>query len=220
MVGTTIGTVFFNSAKTDYSYPAPTVGYSYNVNSFGINLTPQYGWFITDKVVIGAEFILKYDHQKAFDKDGSTGNTFKEDISSNFDIGIGGFARDYFSTSGSLYPFGQVSVNFGLSSGKSNGFYFVGADKNTYNGQSSGDLFANAGVSFGFTKMVNKHAGLEVFIGYNYSYNKNNFKTTTLTDLGNNGSVDQTSISNPTSKYTNNGVSAGLGFQIFLDRNK
>jgi hypothetical protein len=220
MVGATIGSVFFNSGKSDYSYPAPTTGFSSNVKSFGVNFTPMYGWFISDKTVMGASFLLDYGHQKTFDKDGSNGNTFNEDQSNHFNIGIGGFARNYFSTSGGFSPFGQVAINFGISSSSSKGFYFTGSDKSTYDGSSSGGFFANAGLSLGMTKMLNPHTGLDIFLGYNYSYTKNEFKKVTQFDMGNNGTIDQTSTSQPTTKYTNNGVTAGIGLQVFLEGKK
>jgi len=220
MAGATIGSIFFNSGKTDYSYPPPTTGFTTNQTSFGINFSPNYGWFVSDNVAIGASFILSQNHQKTFDEDGSNGNTFNRDISNRFNIGVGSFARAYFSNPGKFYPFGQASVNFGIGSSSSNGFYFGGGNKSTYDGKSSGDFFANAGLSFGLTKMINKHAGLDFYLGYNFSYTKSTFKKITQTDIGNNGSIDQTSTSEPTQKFTNHGAAIGIGFQIFLESKK
>lgn len=78
----------------------------------------------------------------------------------------------------------------------------------------------NSGVTFGATKMVNEHTGLDFYVGYTYSYSKNIFKPTTQTDLGNNGSIDQTVVSEPTQKFTNHGITVGVGFQVFLDKKK
>ncbi len=66
--------------------------------------------------------------------------------------------------------------------------------------------------------MLNVHTGLDLFAGYTFSYDKNTFKTTTQVDLGNNGTIDQTTISDPTQKFTNHGFVIGLGFQIFLEK--
>ena len=119
-----------------------------------------------------------------------------------------------------MLPFGQLNLNFGTGSSKSDGFSFSGSDKYTYKGNSSGDSYMNAGLSLGFTKMLNNNIGLDFFAGYNYSRTKSTFKKTTQVDLGNNGSVDQTSTSEPTSKYTNHGALVGVSFQIFLDKKK
>ena len=219
MVGATIGSAFFNSGKSDYSYPPPTTGYTSNSNNFGVTLNPSMGWFVSDNTVIGASLNFGYTHQKTFAK-AANGNIFNRDISNSFIIGIGGFARNYFKSSGSMMPFGQFNLNGGIGSTSNNGFYFINNDKSSYDGKSSGDFFINTGVALGVTKMLNEHTGLDLFVGYNYSYNKRTFKTTTLTDLDNNGSVDQTAVSEPTQKFTNHGVSIGAGFQVFLDKRK
>jgi len=220
MVGVSIGNAFFNSSKSDYSYPAPTTGFTANTTNFGVNLNPTYGWFVSDNTVIGASFILGYKHNKTSYEDAVNGNTFREDQVNNFNIGIGGFVRNYFSSAGKFYPFGQFGINFGPGSSNSKGFSFSGGNKSTYTGKGSGDFFANAGVALGLTRMLNKNTGLDFSLGYNFSYEKSTFKTTTLTDVGNNGTIDQTSISEPTQKFTNHGVSFSVGFQIFLERKK
>jgi hypothetical protein len=219
MVGATVGSAFFNSGKADYSYPPPTTGYTSNSNSFGATLNPSMGWFVSDNTAIGALLNLGYDHQKDFDENVS-GVTFNKNISKSFHFGIGGFARNYFNSSGNLKPFGQFNLNFGIGSSSNNGFYFIGGDKSSFNGKSSGDFFINAGLALGFTKMLNSNTGVDFSLGYTYSYNKKEFKTTTLTDLGNNGSIDLTAISDPTQKFTNHGVAIGVGFQVFLNKKK
>ena len=175
------------------------------------------GWFISDNTVIGALLNIGYTYQKTFSK-AANGNIFNRNISNSFSPGIGGFVRNYFNSSGTLMPFGQFNLNFGIGSTSNNGFYFINNDKSAYDGKSSGDFFINSGIAFGFTKMLNENVGLDFFAGYTYSYNKKSFKTTTLTDLDNNGSVDQTAVSEPTQKFTNHGVVVGAGFQIFLDK--
>lgn len=216
MAEATIGSSFLNSGKSDYSFPPPTTGYTNSDNSFGISLNPSMGWFISDNVAVGALLNLGYNHDKSFDM--ANGNTFDQNISNNFNIGIGGFARNYFNTSGSMMPFGQFNLNFGIGSSSKNGFSYSNGNKYTYDGKSSGDLYVNTGLAGGFTKMLNDHTGLDFFAGYTFSFSKNTFKTTTLTDFGNNGTIDQTSVSEPTQKFTNHGFSIGIGFQIFLDK--
>lgn len=220
MAGASIGTVLYNSGKTEYSFPPPTTGFVSNNKNYGINLGPSMGWFISDNTAVGASLNFAVNNSKTTDVSDATGNTFNKDNSNRFNIGIGGFARNYFKTEGNLLPFGQLNLSFGTGTSKSDGFNFIGNDKYTYTGKSSGDSYMNAGLNFGFTKMLNNNIGLDFFAGYNYSRTKSVFKKTTLVDFGNNGSTDQTSVSEPTMKYSNHGALVGVSFQIFLDKKK
>lgn len=222
MVGANVGSIFFNSTTADVSYPAPTTGFTSKTTSFGINIAPTMGWFISDHTVIGISLNINPTNSKTSYETGTGGNTFQQDKVNGFNFGIGGFGRNYFNSSSSFMPFGQFGANFGISTQKTSGFYIAPANlyKNTYNGKSSGGFFANAALALGMTKMVTPHTGLDISIGYSYSYNKNTYKTTTLRDDGNNGTVDLTSESNPTTKYTTHGIILGIGFQVFLDARK
>jgi hypothetical protein len=219
MVGANIGSVFYNSGKTVYTYPPPTTGITYNTNELGININPVYGWFITNSIVVGPSINISYHHKKAFYTDDSNGNTYNSDMSNQFSAGVGAFLRDYFSSTGTFLPYGQIGFNLGTATNSDKGFYFTNGtnDKSTYHGKSSGDLFINLGLTAGVTKMLSKQTGLDFAVGYNFSYEKSNFKRTTEFDAGNNGTIDQTSVSQPTQKYTDHGVVLGVGFQIFLE---
>ena len=220
IVGVTVASGMYNSGKTDYSFPPPTTGYTQNSSDFGITLSPNMGWFISDNVAVGATFLLSYNESKNADVGEASGNTFNKDNSSSFNIGMGGFVRNYFNTSGKVLPFGQFNLNFGTGSSTSKGFYFTGSDKFTYDGKSSGDFFVNTGLVLGFTKMLNPNTGLDLFAGYNYSYNNSTFKKNTIVDVGNDGTPDQTLVNEPSQKYTNHGACIGVSFQIFLDKKK
>ena len=222
MAGATVGSAFLNSGKSDYSFPAPTNGYTSNSNNIGIVLNPTMGWFVSDNTAVGALLNLSYNYRKNFDEAGGT--TFYKDVTKTFNMGIGGFARNYFKSSGNLMPFGQFSFNFGIGSSSREGLRYVSSTlpiyKDTYDGKSSGDFYANAGLSVGATKMLNANVGIDFYAAYNYSYNNNTFKTTTQRDLDNNGSIDQTLKSEPTLKYSSHGASVGVGLQIFLAKRK
>ena len=222
MVGATIGSAFLNSGKSDYSFPSPTTGFTSNSNASGFILNPSMGWFVSDNTVVGALLNLSYNYRKNFDE--ANGITFNRDITKTFNIGLGAFARNYFNSTGNLKPYGQFSFNFGIGSSTQEGFRYVTSTspvyKDTYDGKSSGDFYANAGLAIGATKMLNANVGLDFFAAYNYSYNKHTFKTTTRRDLDNNGSIDQTLLNEPTLKFTSHGASIGAGFQVFLDKRK
>ena len=214
MVGASIGSVFFNSGSSDVSFPQ-TQGYTSKSSGYGIKIEPSWGWFISEKTAVGVSVNINPTSQKISYED--AGTTFQRDESSSFNIGIGGFLRNYFGSGSSFMPFGQFGFNGGISSASNEGFkYYAGPYKISYDGKSSGGFFANATLQLGFTRMMNENTGLDFYAGYNYSYNKNTFKTTTLRDDGANGSIDTRSENEPTSKFTNHGFILGVGFQVFL----
>ena len=68
--------------------------------------------------------------------------------------------------------------------------------------------------------MMGENAGLDIFIGYNYSYNKNTFKRTTLYYLTRQILDPYTGKNETTTKFTNHGFLLGVGFQVFLKGKK
>jgi hypothetical protein len=214
IVGASIGSVFFNSGTSEVSYPAPTIGFTSKSISYGINISPSIGWFISDHTAIGATLTMNPSNNKTSYEGG--GNTFQKDKLKAFNIGLGGFGRNYFNSSSSFKPYGQLGLSLGISSQSTEGFFYATSYKDTYNGKSSGGFFASASLSLGMTKLLNPDTGLDFYAGYTFSHNKNTFKTTTLRDDGNNGSIDATTVNESTTKSTNNGFILGIGFQIFL----
>ena len=217
MAGTSVASVVYNSGNSDISVANIGDNKSKNTN-YSVNLSPSLGWFVSENTAIGVSLNINPASKKVtYEQNGST---YQSDKASNFNIGIGGFARNYFSKGGSLLPFGQASINAGISSYKEEGFFYGGtgssAYKQTYDGSSSGGFFANATFTGGFTKMMGENAGLDFYLGYNFSYNKNVFKRTTLRDDGNNGSIDTRGENETTTKFTNHGFLLGVGFQVFL----
>lgn len=220
MVGASVGSIFFNSGGADVSFPQVR-GYSSKTSSYGLRIEPSFGWFISNKTVIGGSININPSGQKVRYED--RGTTFQEDNTSSFNIGLGGFARNYFGEAGKFRPFGQFGFNLGLNSSTADGFKYYDASpdyKTSYDGKSSGGFFANAILQLGLTKMVGEKTGLDFYIGYNYSYNKNTFKTNYQTDLDLDGDIDYTSDNEPTTKYTNHGLIIGVGFQVFLTGKK
>jgi hypothetical protein len=221
MVGTSVGSIFYNSGGADVSFPQVR-GYSSKTNSYGLRIEPSFGWFISEKTAIGATMNINPSGQKASYED--LGTTFQKDKSTNFNIGVGGFLRNYFSSNSSLMPFGQFGFNAGINSSSTEGFKYYDASpdyKVSYDGKSSGGFFANAILQLGLTKMVGDYTGLDIYLGYNYSYNKNTFKTTTLRDDAPYDGTPETRAENePTTKFTNHGLIVGVGFQVFLKGKK
>lgn len=217
MVGASVGSILYNTGSADIT--VASIGSNTSlIKSYSVSIIPSLGWFISGNTAVGFSANLNPNGQKTtYEQNGST---YQSDKSNGFNIGVGGFVRNYFKSSGSLLPFGQAALNAGISNLKTEGFFYGGsgpsAYKQTYTGNSSGGFFANASFAAGLTKMMGENAGLDIYIGYSYSYNKNTFKRTTLRDDGNNGSIDSRAENETTTKYTNHGFTIGLGYQVFL----
>lgn len=221
MVGASIASLAFNSGNADISVASIGSNES-KITSYNVLINPSIGWFISNKTVVGVTLNINPNGQKTTYE--QNGTTYQSDKSNTFNIGLGGFARNYFSASGNLLPFVQASLNGGISNLKTDGFFYggsgSGAYKDTYTGKSTGGSFVNASFTGGFTKMLGENAGLDLYLGYNFSYNKNVFKRTILRDQGIDGSIDTRSENETTTKFTNHGFLLGVGFQIFLHPKK
>lgn len=218
MTGGTLASGFFNSGKYEYTFPAPTNGYEAHANSLGVTLSPNMAWFVSDHLAVGTRLSLVYNYEKNIDE--VNGVTFRKKETDKMLFGLGAFARNYFPVSGSFIPFGEVRVNAGAGSSSTEGFTYTTTSRESYKGKSSGDFFAEAGLVAGATKMLGENVGLDIYAGYTFFYNKNEFKTTTNRDVDVDGTIDETAIENPTTRITNHGFTFGIGFQVFLNRKK
>jgi len=214
MVGASVASLVFNSGTADITV-AQIGSNTSRITSYNVSIMPSMGWFISNKTVVGASLNINPNGNKTtYEQNGST---YQSDKMHSYNIGLGGYARHYLNGNGGLAPFGQLSLNAGFSNLKTEGFFYGGsgatAYKTTYDGNSTSGFFMNASFTAGVTKMVSENAGLDLYIGYSYSYNKNTFKKTTLRDIGNNGSIDERLENETTTKFTNNGLLLGVGFK-------
>lgn len=216
VIGASVASLVFNSGSSDIT--VANIGSNTSViKNHNVLVNPSMGWFMGDHSLLGVQLSLNpYGAKTTYEQNGST---YQSDKSNSYNLGIGGYFRQYLKGRDFL-PFVQLGLNGGLSNLKTEGFFYggsgVNAYKNSYDGNSKGGGYLNAAFTAGFTKMINETAGLDFYVGYTYSYNKNTFKKTTLRDLGNNGTIDERLENETTTKYTNNGLLAGVGFQIFL----
>lgn len=221
MVGASVASLFFNSGNSDQS--VASIGtVNAKVSGYGINITPSVGWFLSENTAAGVTLSLNPSAEKqSFEENGST---FQKDNTNSFSVGVGGFLRSYFKSSGSLLPFGQLGIDAGMSNTNKDGFFYGGSGssvyKDTYETKSSGGFFTNASFVAGVTKMVGEYTGLDIYLGYNLSFNKRTVNTTTQKDIGIDGSIDETLTNEFTSKFTNHKFMLGVGFQIFLKKKK
>ncbi|MCX8021041.1 MAG: hypothetical protein N2747_11170 [Chitinophagaceae bacterium] len=221
MAGTSVLSLLYNNGNADIS--VAQIGSTNSINrNFNFSFSPSLGWFVSDATVVGASLNVNPKGSKiSYEQNGTT---YQSDKLNQFSIGVGSFVRHYLKSSSSYLPFGQFGFNLGFSSLSSEGFQYSGANPNvikrTYDGQSNGGFYANAGFLAGFTKLLGENAGLDFYLGYSFSFDKHTFKKTTLVDNGNNGSVDETLKNETTTRFINHGFSGGIGFQIFLKKKK
>jgi len=216
MFVSSLGYVLFNPGIADISVASIGSNTS-RITGYNVSLSPSVAWFLSEKTAVGITLNLNPNHQKTTYE--QSGSTYQSDQNTSFNFGLGGLVRNYFAGKTWL-PFAQFSLNGGLSTLKTEGFFYggsgSGAYKTSYTGNASVGAFVNSSLSGGFTKMFGENAGLDIFLGYTFSYNKNVFKKTTLRDDGNNGSIDTRAENETTTKFTNHGFNAGVGFQFFL----
>lgn len=220
MLGASVGSAFFNSGATDFSNP---IGSSTTSNdNFGISLSPSIGWFMTGNIVIGIMPVIGYNKQKQLGKS-SAGSTYLKDVTNQFNFGIGGFARYYFSGNSTMTRFfGQYNLSLGLGGSKSEGFEYerLGVYVDRYNRKSSGDFFTNTGLAFGVSKFLTTHTSLDFYLGYNFSYTSGNPTGSTFRDYSDPGTGDVTEKIDYDQKFTGHNIVLGVGFQVFLEKNK
>jgi hypothetical protein len=221
MVGTNIGVSFFTSGNSEYTFPG-TRGYTSESNTLGVNINPSLGWFVSDNIVVGGLVSINIASKTTNNK--SVDTTFSHNKNSQFNFGLGGFVRYYFNTTSGFKPFGQFNLSFGTGSTKNSGYVYstdlTGNYKDTYDGNSSGDSYYNAGLNFGVTKLLNSFIGLDIYASYNYSYSKSTSKTTTNRHYTTGSGGDLKLEYAPTIKNNNHNFGVGVGFQIFLESKK
>lgn len=220
MIGVSVASGMFSSGTTKYTYPTAP-GYITDNKNFSLSITPTYGYFLNSRTVIGASLLIQSTYEKQNNKSLSD-TIFSSSQSSNTDLGVGAFLRYYFSIDKSFRPFLHVYLSggtgFGNSSGYSYGTDFFGAYKESYDGESSGRSFMNAGLNFGFTKMISGQVGIDAFAGYVFSYSKYETETSSVRDYTSPGGPDMVQKFQPTQKFTGNGLNFGVGLQVFLPK--
>jgi len=118
-----------------------SLGYSFESESFNIQVNPRAGYFISDGIAVGAQANLSFRTS-----DG------ENDARNQWGYGIAPFVRYYFpgGASASGRFFGQGDIGIG--------------------GSSAGDnVSLNLGLNAGYAHFITQTVALEVMAGYNYS---------------------------------------------------
>ena len=213
MTGANIIASQVSSGKTQFHFPNGTQGYTLHKNQYNISLNPWFGWFIKKNVVAGVQITTGFSKQKIW-LEAENGNNYKQDNQRDIDAGAGIFLRYYITSKATLKPFAHIYFNGGSGSTETDGFYYATNYSQTYEGNTSGRFFYNAGINAGLTRMINSSLGLEAFIGYIHSYNK--FTTITVATINDNGN-NTIAEYQPTQRTRSNGMNFGIGLQIFID---
>lgn len=221
MVGASVASMSYNSARTDGSVASVGVATAHTKNH-DLLLNPSMGWFISENTAVGASLLVNPSGTTTHYE--TNGITFQKDRESGFNAGVGGFVRHYIRGNGDFLPFAQAGINGGLSWLESSGFFYGGsgvdAYKDTYAGKSSGGIFFNGTLLAGVTKKLSAHTGLDIYLGYQYSYSKHDYERTITTDRQIDGNIDEIRKSEVRTTHNNHGLVLGLGFQVFLSKTK
>ncbi|MFA8298615.1 MAG: outer membrane protein [Hyphomicrobiales bacterium] len=134
----------------------------YNSTTYGLNLNPEVGYFVSDNLVVGAKINLAYNKIKY------SGN-FSEEIDNSF-YGIGLFTKHYLSTK-ALKPFVKAGIGYMY-----NNYTEVLPNKATTN-QSSNTIYGD--LDLGLAYYISKNISLDFSIGYRYN-SFNSSKTISL----------------------------------------
>lgn len=214
--GLNLGSAGFSNTSADATNNNGTLIGSDKTNRLNVSITPSYGWFINEKVLVGGSISVGISSSKY------TAGTITVEKSNGFSGGIGVYGRYYFSAEGFM-PYAQASLGGTMGSAT---YTWTRDLRTTFNSIDKGDadqksIFnLNAGLSVGLTKMVNKHVGLDIGLGYvftntSYKYssiNNRQYQTTPATS-------DEIRSNFKYSGFTN-GVNLSFGFLIFLDSKK
>ncbi|SEG53285.1 porin family protein [Sphingobacterium lactis] len=131
-----------------------SLGYSFESESFNIQVNPRAGYFISDGVAIGAQANLGF-------------RTSDADADNVWGYGIAPFVRYYFPGGASATGrfFGQGDIGIGGSS-------------------AGDDVALNLGLNAGYAHFITQTVALEVTAGYNYSKANINAQSDKQSGLG------------------------------------
>lgn len=210
LVGVSIGSGNFSSSKYDYVYSSTTTTYDGDSKSFNIGISPDIGWYLTDRFVLGTSLNLYYYTNKYNSGNSSTTVTSKSS-SNGLSFSIGPTARMYLgkmNSKGMPYVSLMTGLSFypsdnGEASNSSNTYHYTYKTKNYFSW--------NIGPRVGYEHFFNERIGLHYYIGYNY----NKYKYKYDYDY----TVGGTDYSYTYNSHSSN-VAFGVGLQIHMDCEK
>lgn len=206
LVGTSFGSMSFTSSKSSTTYSNTPTEYNSDGNSFSISLNPNIAWFIQDNLAVGGGVSLSFYNSKS-DSSNTSSTTTSTSKYNQPSFYIGPFARYYFGGSEKGMPFTQLSLQYGISGGKSDSSSSSGATSTTTT-KPKGDW--NAGLNFGYEHFISKYVGIFGMIGVNYGKSKTSYEYRPSTGTG----YDYTS------EYNRWYVPVNFGIQVHIPSGK
>ncbi len=150
------GNLSFGSSKSTDSFKGTDIEENKNSN---LSFTPKFGYFISDKLALGAE--LSIGSSKNENTDFTTSpNVVTENTTNNFGAGV--FARYYFLDLGQRFKtFTEVGVGFGSAKNETNG-----TETSSSNGFGLG---VDLGINYFVTEKMAITFGLNNVLAFNSS---------------------------------------------------
>jgi hypothetical protein len=123
MIGTTVGSIGYSSANSDYGYAIGTAR-STGTNTFTFSAGPRIGVFLTPNLVFGGSLSYTLSHSTATTTNTSATNTVtgSKTTTNTNTLSLGPFLRYYFAgLKGNNWFYGQVNSAAGTGTGSSSG---------------------------------------------------------------------------------------------------
>jgi hypothetical protein len=212
-IGFNLGSIGFTNFQQTYDLGNRGIAKDTR-NTFFFSVQPSMGKFFSENLLIGGGPSLNFSTTKFT----SSGNSFS---GSTFTGGVNLFGRYYFGSEGFM-PYAQVNLGAAFGGGSYDGNAKGDIGTLTFTSKYTEDLKSifnlSAGAGFGFTKLLNKHVGLDAAVYYQFNRNAYNYKSVTDRTYSNNNS-DQL-ISEYKYAGLSNNVAVSLGIIVFLDPKK
>ncbi len=221
LLGTTVGSTSYSSASDNLDYTSGTnINKSTDTKTYGFNIGPQVGVFLTNHFVLGGTLTYNITSRKTDATTTSTVNTpvTAHTNATNYTLNIGPFIRYYFyNTLSNNLLYVQANTTVGTGNGASSGYGENMNSTYTSDGKVSNIFNWNAGASIGLAHFFGPSVALDVALGYAYTSSKNGTANTTVNTNKNTSNVTVTN-NNYDEKTATNGISLGAGFHWYLNR--
>ncbi len=208
-VGINVSSIGYSNLTSTFEPTNGGVTGSSGNNNFNVSITPSMGWFLSENVLIGGNLNINFSGAKY------TEGNYLESNANTFTGGVGGFGRYYFGKSGFM-PYAQASLGIAFGSGTEK----LSANYANYttkgDGKKGGILAFNGGVGLGITKMLSKHTGLDIGLGYSFSSVSYKYSFEENRQYTNPSSSELLKTNYKYNGITHGGT-ASVGFLIFLD---
>jgi hypothetical protein len=202
LVGTSIGSIGYNSSDSKTSYSNTTTTYDSKGTSASINVGPSVAWFIQDNLALGGEISLSF-YSSSSKSSNSVSTATSKYTSTQPSFYIGPMARYYFGGSDKGKPFAELDLAYQFYGGKSKSSSSSGSSSETLT-KPKGDY--RVGIAFGYEHFITQNVGIFATIGVSYYKDKTDYEYTPSTGTG----------YTYTSDYSGFNIPVSLGLQVHI----